>query len=177
MEYFYANGLFCAAPCKQGCQGCAEEDSLQIAKIVMLWRLITATSQAKLVPTPPPPTALLRMRVGVISNMCLFQLSARQLEIHVQYYCILLLSLFGRYHVCLPHSGDLTITRSLQQLANHVRTVSNVKYATSDGACCRRPCPHTRLLHPLAPGMVLLPPPERRHNTRQVPPLQHAVPQ
>jgi hypothetical protein len=32
--------------------------------------------------TPPPPMALLRMRVGVSSHMCLFQLSARQLKIH-----------------------------------------------------------------------------------------------
>jgi hypothetical protein len=44
----------------------------------------TIPSQAST--TPPPPTALLRLRVGIIPHMCLFQPSACQLEIHVEYY-------------------------------------------------------------------------------------------
>jgi hypothetical protein len=79
-----------------------------------LWRLITATSQAKLIPPlPPPPTALLRIRMGVNSHMCLC--SKRQpANLKYMYSTLLPLSLFGRYHVCLrthpsisviPHNG------------------------------------------------------------------------
>jgi hypothetical protein len=40
MEDFYVNDLFYAAPCKQGCQAAAEEDSLQIVKILMIYFLL-----------------------------------------------------------------------------------------------------------------------------------------
>jgi hypothetical protein len=62
----------------------------------------------------PPPTALLRMHVGASSHMCLC--SNRQ-PANLKYTILLLLSLFRRCHVCLRHTGDSTITRSLQYIA------------------------------------------------------------
>ncbi len=97
-----------------------------------LWRLITASSQAKLV---PPPTPLLRMRVGVISHTCGI-LAVSLLKIHVQYFTASLL--IGSYHACLSHSGDPTITGSLQHLAKQWPTQKNSQETRH---CC---CHHSR---------------------------------
>jgi hypothetical protein len=51
------------------------------------------------------------MRGGQLTYVSLFQPSARQPK--YMYSILLLLSLFGRYHVCLRHTGDSTFTRSL----------------------------------------------------------------
>jgi hypothetical protein len=50
-----------------------------------LWRLITASSQAKLLP-PPPPQYYCASEWGSSHTHVLFQSLARQLEIHVQYF-------------------------------------------------------------------------------------------
>jgi hypothetical protein len=114
--------------------------------------IITATSQAKLIPPPPPTPWHYCACVGASSHMCLcFRRSTCQLK--YMYSTSLALSLC--YHVCTLHTGDPTFTRSLYQLANHGPTES----ATGAGRCHGPPA---RLLRQFAPVMVRL----HRRNVR-----------
>jgi hypothetical protein len=122
----------------------------------MLWRLITATSLAKLVPPPPPHGITAHACGGHLSHTCLCS-NRQPANLKYMYSTLLLLSLFGRYHVCLPHNGDSTITRSLQQLPKQCTYRFRRQITTSADRACRRRhlCLPTRLLRRLAPGAFL----------------------
>jgi hypothetical protein len=62
MSHFYANDQFCAAPCKtMDAKAAAEEDSLQIVKIVMIY-FFTALSIEEHNRVPPLVDQVLMIR-------------------------------------------------------------------------------------------------------------------